>query len=303
MKHYPFVRAFVTGLILLLFASCIQEGSVKDDTTGKVVPPEQVLLSFETRYPDATEVLWSVEEGYYVADFNLSSQVACAWFGTNGEWTLGKIPKSYHGEIEPVVSEAFSHTTYADWEVKEAYVLNRKVLVPVYTISVTNSHIFSNLYFTQYGDFIKVIDDVHQRTDAPINIPASLLNAVDRLFDEVEIVDVTVVDVINSEISVGMIKDATYLTAIFNKNYAWIVNFWNLTPQTVPPVVWEGYKASPYADLALSRIRAMQNATATTYLFYLIRNNKTMIAEFNSSGRLTTVISRNHAMAKYLLTR
>jgi hypothetical protein len=294
---------FMAGLALLVLANCSDEGPADKDTTDQVVPTDQVLLSFDARYPTATEVLWSIEDGYYVADFNLNSQMACAWFGTNGEWTLGKIPTSYHGEIEPVVSEAFSHTAYADWEVREAYVLNRKVLVPVYTISVTNKQIFSNLYFTQYGDFIKVIDDVHQRTDAPITIPAALLTAVDKLFDDVEIVDVTMIDVINSEISVGIVKDETYLTAIFNKSYAWIVNFWNLTPETVPAVVWEGYKASPYADLELSRIRAMENATATTYLFYLIRNNKTMIAEFNSSGRLTTVISRNHAMAKYLLTR
>jgi hypothetical protein len=302
MKHYPCLRALIAGLTLLLLAACTNENGADDDTDKPNRPTEQVLRSFEARYPSATEVAWSVEDGYYVADFRMNAQTASAWFGTNGEWTLGKIPTSYHGQVEPVVAEAFSHTTYADWEVKVAYILDRKELVPVYTISVSNNHILSNLYFTQYGDFIKVIDDVHHRTDAPITIPSALLKEINKLFNEVEIVDITVIDAINSEISVGMIKDEGYLTAIFNRNYVWIVNFWNLTPQSVPPVVWNGFKASPYADLTLSRIRAMQNATTTTYLFYLIKNNKTMIAEFNSDGRLTTVISRDHVMAKYLLT-
>ncbi|MDR2810921.1 MAG: PepSY-like domain-containing protein [Tannerellaceae bacterium] len=301
MKDYFHIRTLIAGLTLLVLANCTQDSKIDDNTEDNFLPNEQVLRAFDTRYPDATGVAWFVEDGYYVADFMLNSRIASAWFGTEGEWRLGRIPTSY-GEVEPVVSDAFRHTSYADWEVKETYTLNRKELAPVYTLSVTNSHTLSNLYFTRNGDFIKVIDDANNRTDAPIVIPAALTKAIDKLFTGIEIVDVSVIDVINSEVSVGILKNNLYLTAIFNKSYAWIVNFWTMTPQTIPPVVWEGFNASPYADLSLSRIRAMESATATTYLFYLVKNNKTMIAEFNSNGHLTTVISRNHVMAKYLLT-
>jgi hypothetical protein len=301
MKFYFYVRLFAAGLALSLFVNC-SEDSETTEANGRFVPGEQVLRSFDARYPQATEVVWSVEEGYYVADFTLNSQAASAWFGSNGELTLGKIPTSYREQVGPVVSEALSNTSYAKWEVRGAYVLDHRQLTPVYSINVTNSHIFSNLYFTQNGDFIKVIDDVHDRTDVPIVIPSGLIKAIDKLFTDIEIVDVSVIDAVNSEISVGILKEEIYLTAIFNKSYTWIVNFWNLTPETIPQAVWNGFKASPYADLQLSRIRSMQNATTTTYLFYLIRNNKTMITEFNSDGRLTTIISREHVMAKYLLT-
>lgn len=289
------------GLAMLAFVHCSKEDDTPDNNET-VVPDEQVLRSFDARYPSATGVVWFIEEGYYVADFTLNGQMASAWFIAGGEWTLGKIPISYHEQIEPVVAEALSHTSYATWEVKEAYILNRKELSAIYTVNVTNSRIFSNLYFTRNGDFIKVIDDVNGRTDMPVTIPAALTSAIDKLFEWVEIVDISVIDVVNSEISVGMLKNGVYLTAIFSKNYKWIVNFWNLTPQTVPETVWKGFEASVYAGLPLSRIRSMENATATTYLFYLIRNNKTIIIEFNSDGRLTTVISRDHVMARYLLT-
>jgi hypothetical protein len=287
--------------LTLLFVDCSKETDtvVEDD---KFRPTEQVLSSFDARYPNAKEVDWSLEEGYYVADFVLDSKAASAWFGKNGEWTLGRIPASYSEQVEPIVSESLSRTAYAAWEVKGAYVLNRKQLTPVYSVNVTNSRISSNLYFTQYGDFIKVIDDVNNRTDMPVVIPSALMNAIDNLFADIDIVDVSVIDVINSEISVGMLQSETYLTSIFNKNYTWIVNFWNMTQQTIPQKVWNGFKSSPYADLPLSRIRSMESASATTYLFYLIRDNKTVIAEFNNDGRPTTVISREHVMAKYLLT-
>jgi hypothetical protein len=260
-----------------------------------------VQQAFDTRYPGVTGVVWSVEKSYYVADFMLDAQQASAWFGENGDWRLGKIPTSYNEQIKPVVAEALAHTSYASWKVKEAYTLNRKELSPVYAIGMTNDHILSNLYFTRNGDFIKVIDDVNSRTDVPIVIPAILSQALDKLFDEIEIADISVIDVINSEISVGLIMDETYATAIFSKNYVWIVTFWNLTTETVPPVVLKGFRSSHYANLTLSRIRSMQNATNTTYLFYLINNNKTIIAEFNRDGVLTAVISRDHVMAKYLL--
>jgi hypothetical protein len=305
MKNYPCIRTLAAGLATLFLLNCSNSSGIPGDdngnTNGNFQPGEQVLRSFEDRYPNATNVVWFVEDGYYVADFMINARIASAWFGANGEWRLGKIPTSYY-EVEPVVSEAFARTTYATWEVKDAYTLDRKELVPVYTLSVTNSHTTSNLYFTRNGDFIKVIDDVNNRTDAPIIVPAALSSAIDKLFTGIEIADISVIDAINSEISVGILKDEAYLTAIFNKNYAWIVTFWNMTPQTLPPAVWAGFNASVYADLTLSRIRAMQSTTATTYLFYLIKNNKTMIAEFNSDGRLTTVISRDHVMAKYLLT-
>ncbi|MDR1258446.1 MAG: PepSY-like domain-containing protein [Tannerellaceae bacterium] len=301
MKFYFYVRLCAAGLALLLFVNCSESTNTTEESEG-FVPGEQIMRSFEARYPQATGVVWSVEEGYYVADFTLNSQTASAWFASNGELSLGKIPASYSEQVEPVVSGALASTAYAKWVVKGAYVLDRRLLTPVYGVNMTNNHISSNLYFTQNGDFIKVIDDVHHRTDVPVVIPSALIRAIDNLFTGIEIVDVSVIDAVNSEISVGILREETYLTAIFNKNYVWIVNFWNLTPETVPQNVWNGFKASPYADLQLSRIRSMQNATTTTYLFYLIRNNKTMIAEFNSDGRLTTIISREHVMAKYLLT-
>jgi hypothetical protein len=290
--------------MLLLLVNCSDDtgNAVAGGEEGRFAPGGQVLSSFNARYPLATGVVWSVEGGYYVADFVLESQAASAWFGESGEWTLGRIPAPYGEQVEPVVSEALSHTAYANWEVRGAYVLNRKQLTPVYSVNVTNSRIYSNLYFTQYGDFIKVIDDVNSHTDAPVIIPSALMNAIDRLFTDIEIVDVSLIDVINSEVSVGILKNESYLTSIFSKSYAWIVNFWNLTPQTVPQKVWDSFRSSEYAGLTLSRIRSMENATATTYLFYVIRNNKTMIIEFNSDGRMTTIISRQHVMAKYLLT-
>jgi hypothetical protein len=277
-------------------------GGSDNPGNNKIDPGEQVLQSFESRYHNASQLVWSKEAGYLVADFKLDARSASAWFTAQGEWALEKLSTPY-GQIEPVVAGAFLRTTYATWEMKEAYILDRKGLTPVYGLSVTNKSIFSNLYFTLYGDLIKVIDDVHDRTDMPVTMPQVLLNTLDKLFKEPEIVDVSVVDLINSEVSVGVIEELLFKTAIFDRHYQWIVNFWDLTPQTVPEAVWSGFTNSTYSKLKLLRMRAMHTSTGTTFLFYLDNGGKTIIAEFNEKGQLTTIISRNHPMAKYLLMR
>lgn len=308
MKPCLCARTSAAGLFLLAFASCTlgESGEGGDTTTAdnnKVVPNEQVVLAFENRYPNAKQVVWNIEGGYYVAGFTLDSQEASAWFGTDGEWKQGRIPAPYHDEIEPVVSEALSRTAYAQWEIREAFSLNRNGLMSVYLLRAANKTILSNLYFTQYGDLIKVVDDVRQYTDLPLTIPSALLNAISSRFADVGIVDMTLIDAINSEINVGLVENETYLTAIFSKSYSWIVSFWNQTQRNLPPAVWNGFQASVYSELPLSRIRKMHTQADTTYLFYLINDGKTMIVEFNSLGQLTAIMSRNHAMAKYLLLR
>jgi hypothetical protein len=295
----------VAGLILLLtFVHCSKDDpDTSGNLPGQNEPGASVLRSFENLYPEAESVVWSVEEGYHIADFMFTSQKASAWFESNGGLALEKMPASYREEIAPVVSEAFSRTSYASWTIKEACVLSRRGLEAVYELGVTNNRIVSNLYFTRYGDLIKIIDDVHPRTDTPINIPAALSAEVKRRFPNAQIVDISVVDAINSEISVGMVENTVYKNAVFNKYFVWVVSFWNVTEETIPPVVWTGFQATSYAALPLLRIRGMQTATATFYLFYVINNNRTMIVEFNSQGQLVSTVSRNHPMARYLLLR
>jgi hypothetical protein len=310
MKLYFYARTLTVGFALLTLSNCLSENpgtgggtNTPGDGDNKLVPPEQVLRAFENRYPDAKQAVWAMEDGYYVADFILNQQTASAWFAADGEWSQGKIPTPYRGEIEPIVSEAFSRTTYAKWEIKETYTLNRRELMSVYLVGVGNKEILSNLYFTQYGDLIKVIDDVHLHTDVPLTIPSALFREIHSRFADAGVVDMTLIDVINSEINVGLVENQTYLTAVFSREYAWIVSFWNQTPESLPPVVWNGFQESVYSELPLSRIRKMHTPKDATYLFYLINDGKTMIAEFNSLGQLSAIMSRNHTMAKYLLLR
>jgi hypothetical protein len=302
--YYLHFRAFAACFTLLLLVNCTSNSHVDNPGSeeNKVVPGEQIVKAFDARYSNATHVSWSTEEGYFVADFLLNSQTANAWFSKQGEWLLEKTTTLYD-HIEPVVSEAFDRTTYAKWKIKEVYVLDRKSLTPIYGLSVTSGSTTSNLYFTLYGDFIKVLDDVHNHTDMPIVVPSALLSVIHSIFGSPEIVDVSIIDVINSEVSAGLIDDMLFKTAIFSRNYTWIVNFWDVTAQTMPDVVWAGFNTSIYSKLRLLRMRAMETSTSLSYLFYLDNNGKSMVAEFNEKGQLLTIISRNHPMAKYLLMR
>jgi len=306
MKPYMYLQTFVSCLMLLLFVNCSDEISNEGSNRppdSSLVPPTAVQAAFEKRYPEAASVAWFIEKEYYLADFTLEAREASAWFNKQGDWALETVITPY-AQVAPVVSAAFSRTAYADWTVKEAYILDRKELMAVYAVGVTKNQTRSNLYFTLYGDFIKVIDDVHNHTDAPVTIPQALTKAIQSLFTDPEIVDVSIIDLVQSEHSVGLIEDSLYTNAIFNKDYKWIVIFWDLNSEIMPSVVWSGFNASAYAKYELLRMRGMRTPSETTYLFYVKDEiGKSMIVEFDQHGQPKKVISRNHAMAKYLLMR
>jgi hypothetical protein len=306
MKTYLQFKTVVSCLILLLFFSCSGEyqggdsGGVNKPGGATVVPPERVLRSFDSRYSAADQIIWSLVNGNYVADFSFNSRQASSWFSDEGDWLLEKLAVPYN-QIEPVVSKALKQTSYGKWEVDNSYILDRKDFTPVYCVCVTNKSTLSNIYFTVYGDFIKAINDVYYRTDIPVTVPPTILKELNRLFKSPEIVDISMVDIVYSEVSAGVVESMQLKTAVFTKGYEWIVNFWDLTDQTMPEAVLTGFANSIYASDPVLRMRAMQTETGTTFLFYLNHEKKTIVAEYNAHGQLTTVITRNHALAKAIL--
>ncbi|GHT34099.1 hypothetical protein AGMMS49574_21000 [Bacteroidia bacterium] len=305
MKTYLQFKTVVSCLILLLFFSCSSEyggdsGDVNKPDVSTVVPPGQVLRSFDSRYPTAYQVVWSLVSGNYVADFNFNSRQTSSWFSDQGDWLLEKLAVPYN-QIEPVVSKALLQTSYGRWDVDDSYILDRKDFTPIYCVCVTNKSTLSNIYFTVYGDFIKVIGDVNYRTDIPVTVPPTILKELNRLFESPEIVDISMVDIVYSEVSAGVVESMQLKTAIFTRGYEWIVNFWDLTGQTMPEAVLTGFKNSIYALDPVLRMRAMQTETGTTFLFYLNHEGKTIVAEYNAKGQLITVVTRNHVLAKQIL--
>ena len=100
------ILILIAGVAVL--ASCGPSYRVTDQPTvsaDTIGVPSDIKSSFSTQYPTATNVVWSkydasaaplvdwdlngwtaLDEGAYVATFNLNSDTYYSWYGANNEW-------------------------------------------------------------------------------------------------------------------------------------------------------------------------------------------------------------------------
>ncbi|MDR2534200.1 MAG: PepSY-like domain-containing protein [Tannerellaceae bacterium] len=308
MKLKLYAIAVIAFACLLAFSSCSSEpddnpgGSSSGETPQALKPSDQVTNSFHSLYPTALQVTWSIRQNYYVADFQAHGSRYRTWFTMEGVMVVEKKYISY-AELPPAVVEAFSQTSYRAWDIRTTYLLSRKDFAGINGISVILNGKISNLYFTVNGNYIRVADDFSEYSDSPVNVPPALQNQINSMFNLPELVDLSFIDLMSSEISVGIISDRHFVTAVFSSNYSWIVNFWEMALDELPDAVREGYLKSPYATFPCLHSRVMETPLGVSYLFYIVRNSKTIIIEFDAKGHAITELSRKHAITKYLLIR
>lgn len=80
--------------------------------------PEVVQDSLKQMYPEATEVAWSRDGQYYVADFMYEGFDTRVWLDERGEWAMTQTDWQVMDEAPGAVFDAYSMGPYAGWEVQ-----------------------------------------------------------------------------------------------------------------------------------------------------------------------------------------
>lgn len=280
--------------VSLFFTSCAIDGSDSNEPTTKadnpsssVTPNEEVLKSFDIRFPNAKDVVWSTNDSYYVADFSEFSSVINAWFEQEGEWVLSKSSLA-SSELQKEISEAFLSSPYAMNQVTGRSKLERKGLGDIYVIGTNSNTQHINVYYTEKGDFIRVAKDYGNYTDTPIEISEKVNAVVDSRFGTIEMLDIWN-DSLGSKI--GLIENNIYKVAALDGGYDWICTIWTINEQAVPGVVLDGFNKSTYGDNNVESIKIMENETEFSYLFYFSEDGKHKIATLKESGSIKSVLS------------
>lgn len=276
----------------LFFTSCAIDGndSVEPDTkteTPSVTLNSEVLKSFDIKFPNAENIVWSTDGSYYVADFTEFSSVVNAWFKQEGEWVLSKSSLT-SSELNKEVLNAFLNSTYSGNEVININKLERKDLGIIYMIETDNSTQNVNVYYTEKGDFIKIVKSYSKYVDRPLEISEEIENIVASRFASAEILDVWD-DSLGPKI--GLMENNTYKVAALDSRYNWISTIWPVNENAVPDLVMDSFKSSAYGSNELESIRIMENSDDLSYLFYFYADGKNKIATVEESGRLTSVLS------------
>ncbi|MDR1918204.1 MAG: PepSY-like domain-containing protein [Tannerellaceae bacterium] len=237
----------------------------EENFTSEIRPNDQVLDTFNEKYPEAEDIVWHAQANCYVACFTRNSVFAYAWFSERGEWLL--LAEDYaFDRLHHKIPEAFLKSIYAGWEIEKVDRLERKDMDEVYVIRVTESNRFVSLYYSGFGNFIRAATGMKDFAYYPLTIPAGIEQEIDKLFEQPEVIDYWQDEL---AVHVAIRNKATYLSVAFSFDYKWICTFQDIRKEDLPQVVWKGFESFKYAHYIIDYLRILYDSQGLAYLFYL----------------------------------
>lgn len=193
----------LTGSFVLM-TSC----NDNDDLHSNPVPeniPEKVILEFNAKYPNATNVTWSTKDTYAVANFYLASTRTgghepnnTAWFNMAGHWNMTETEISYQ-QLPEAVKTAFEASPYASWrmdnEIDKLQRSDNNETLYIIEVSQKEGNVETevDLYYTEEGILVKEIVNAEADNDYHEYLPqqpeGNIQAWLDQNFPNARIVD------------------------------------------------------------------------------------------------------------------
>lgn len=273
------------SIIACLTCLAVFLAGCKDDDNEKpegIQPPDIITQAFNAKYPGITQVEWNVADNYYVADFENDSTSVDAWFSDNGTWMMEEAELRVT-LIPDDIQNAIQQGAYASWMVDDASIINRAGMGTVYKVEVKKNSQEVDLYYTEFGNLIKTVEDTDTNTEQPIPIPAEVKTLMELTFPGAILLDI----IPNSSgYLLALLDKNIYKTSQLNKEYRWQNTTWEITEQQVPAIVMQGFESSAYANDQVESIYVLINADGTFYKFNLIQNNQPISVKFDVFGNI-----------------
>lgn len=229
----PLCYMLLTGTFVLM-TSCNDNDDLHNPIPENI--PEEVILEFNAKYPNATNVVWSTRDTYAVADFYLASTRAGghepntkAWFSmAAGHWNMTETEISYH-QLPEAVKASFEASPYASWRIDdEVDKLQRSDNnETLYIIEASqkegNTETEVDLYYTEEGILVKEIIDAEPNNDYHEYLPqqpeGNIQNWLAQNFPNANIVDY---DREHNGTEVEIIADGLKHTILFDNQQQWV---------------------------------------------------------------------------------
>lgn len=265
---------------LLTFTSC-------DDDDNNYLPDQTVTKAFETKYPDAGKVEWETKNGYEVADFHLGGNETEAWFDNKGNWLMTKTEINF-GLLPEDIRKALKGGEYAKWKYTEYDKLERSNAATVYVIEAEQGEKEVDLYYTEDGTLIKVVDDsINDNNNfQPVTIPQAITDAINEMYVGATIVEF---DQEKTGFEVDILHNGIYKDVYFNSNNEWVSTEWDITEDKVPAIVMDALKTSEYKNYRIDDIDQIEKPAGTFYLFELEQGDNDVEVTISAEGKIENV--------------
>ena len=150
--------------IPVLLSLFMLAGCGDDDFSPQV--PESVKEKLLEKYPDATGIVWSISNGWYVADFENGSIPTREWFSYDGIWTMSdeKIP---YQALPEAVQLAYEESEFATpvWTMADIERITRREMESRYLIEVEREMEQWELLYSEEGILVRAEQDLEERDD------------------------------------------------------------------------------------------------------------------------------------------
>lgn len=252
-----------------------------DDHKNAIEPTQPVLQTFNDKYPDVSNPIFTIEGNYYVAEFTNNGVSTEAWLTEQGKWMMDKADTPFNQLPQPVTT-AFDNGLYAGWKVDDTYTIHRDSMAVVYKIEAEKADSDMDLYYSEYGNLIKAVPDKGNE-DAPIVIPDPVHNLMNLTFATCTLLDIQS----NSEgYILNMLDGQVYKIAQLNKDYRWQSTSYAIPEQNVPEIIMAAFQSTGYAGDTIESINVKIDANGTFYTFTVDHNGQSTDVTFNAIGNI-----------------
>ena len=277
----------LTGSFVLM-TSC----NDNDDLHSNPVPeniPEKVILEFNAKYPNATNVTWSTKDTYAVANFYLPSTRTeshepnnTAWFNMAGHWNMTETEISYQ-QLPEAVKTAFEASPYASWrmdnEIDKLQRSDNNETLYIIEVSQKEGNVETevDLYYTEEGILVKEIINAEADNDYHEYLPqqpeGNIQTWLDQNFPNVRIVDY---DCEQNGTEVEIIANGLKHEILFDNQQQWVytkTEYERRDWTQIPTSILNHLRTSPYytSDNAIDDVEKYTTRDNGTYYCFELK--------------------------------
>lgn len=263
-----------------------------DDLHSNPVPeniPEKVILEFNAKYPNATNVTWSTKDTYAVANFYLASTRTgghepnnTAWFNMAGHWNMTETEISYQ-QLPEAVKTAFEASPYASWrmdnEIDKLQRSDNNETLYIIEVSQKEGNVETevDLYYTEEGILVKEIVNAEADNDYHEYLPqqpeGNIQTWLDQNFPNVRIVDY---DCEQNGTEVEIIANGLKHEILFDNQQQWVytkTEYERRDLTQIPTSILNHLRTSPYytSDNAIDDVEKYTTRDNGTYYCFELK--------------------------------
>ena len=264
------------GLSLLIggFTSC------DNNDDNNYIPEQQILVAFESKYPNAKKVEWDKKFQYHVADFYENGREVEVWLDNMGNWVMTEINILFNSLPESVKS-SFHSSEYASWKLEDVVKLEKNEMASVYIIEVERGKEDLNLYYDEEGTLIKVVLDDGEYL--PSALPESIKNFVSEKYVGAILM---FVDNEHDCWKIDIRHENRSKELSFDKENNWLSTSWEIQRKDVPVPIMEVI-LNQFSDYKIDDIDYKERATnLDVYIFELEKGTQELYVVIDIEGNI-----------------